>query len=201
MSYNWVLCPNGEGWHVNNDGAVDRVRSHFGKNSVGLIEKPEDGKVIVWLIGDDSRWLLLEDETKPIDLATTGDRHKHKICNICHCLKPVSSFSRNQNNRHGIVRRPSCMDCRARIEMRPITPAQKRAAKEGKPEKGAPFRCPICRKRSIVDITAKVVADHDHKTGDVRDFICDSCNTGLGRFKNGENYLLNAITYLREHGE
>ncbi|MDR0645017.1 MAG: endonuclease VII domain-containing protein [Treponema sp.] len=45
---------------------------------------------------------------------------------------------------------------------------------------------PCSRKRSIVGITAKIVADHDHHTGNIRAFICDSCNTGLGRFKNGE---------------
>ena len=47
-------------------------------------------------------------------------------------------------------------------------------------------------------VTAHIVADHDHNTGNIRDFICDSCNTGLGRFKNGENYLHNAIEYLKE---
>ena len=70
---------------------------------------------------------------------------------------------------------------------------------ESKPQTGEPFKCPICRKRSIVGITAKIVADHDHHTGNIRDFICDSCNTGLGRFKNGEDYLQNAINYLKEH--
>ena len=46
--------------------------------------------------------------------------------------------------------------------------------------------------------SAKVVADHDHHTGNIRDFICDSCNTGLGRFKNGENYLMNAVNYIKD---
>jgi transcription elongation factor Elf1 len=67
-----------------------------------------------------------------------------------------------------------------------------------KPKTGEPFRCPICKKRSIVGVTAKIVADHDHHTGNIRDFICDSCNTGLGRFKNGENYLMNAVNYIIE---
>ena len=55
-----------------------------------------------------------------------------------------------------------------------------------------------CQKRSIAGITAKIVADHDHHTGNIGDFICDSCDTGPGRFKNGENLLKNAIFYLRE---
>ncbi len=69
---------------------------------------------------------------------------------------------------------------------------------KNKPAAGSDFKCPICQKRSIVNVTAKIVADHDHHTGNIRDFICDSCNTGLGRFKNGENLLRNALAYLKE---
>jgi hypothetical protein len=65
-----------------------------------------------------------------------------------------------------------------------------------KPKTGEPFLCPICRKRSIVGVTAKIVADHDHHTGNIRDFIC---NTGLGRFKNGESYLMNVVNYVKNH--
>ena len=31
-----------------------------------------------------------------------------------------------------------------------------------------------------------------------RGLIFDSCNTGLGRFKNGENHLQDAIDYLAD---
>ena len=59
-------------------------------------------------------------------------------------------------------------------------------------------KVPICQKRSIVGVTAKIVADHNHHTGDIRDFICDSCNTGLGRFKNGKDCLRDALRYIEE---
>ena len=123
---------------------------------------------------------------------------KRVVC-VCHCLMDIEQFAKNQNNIHGIVRRPSCRQCRSDIDKRaPKTNQAKRAEKE-RPQKGMPFLCPICRKRSIVGITAKVVAE-THHTGDIRDIICDSCNTGLGRFKNGKNYLNNAITYLEQRG-
>lgn len=80
-----------------------------------------------------------------------------------------------------------------------MPPKTRQAIAKEKPKKGDPFLCPICKKRSIVGITAKIVADHDHDTGNIRDFICDSCNTGLGRFKNGSNYLNNAINYIKHH--
>ena len=119
-----------------------------------------------------------------------------KICNVCHCL--LEDFARNQNNIHGIVRRPSCNRCRTDIDKRAPKSRQARIFEKQCPKKGDSFQCPICQRCSIVGITAKVVADHDHHTGNIRDFICDSCNTGLGRFKNGKNYLHNAIAYLEE---
>lgn len=130
----------------------------------------------------------------------TGDKFANKICNICHRLLPREEFSRNQTNKHGILRRPICKRCRTDIDKRAPKTRQAKAAEKARPKKGDAFKCPICQKRSIVGITAKIVADHDHHTGNIRDFICDSCNTGLGRFKNGENYLHNAIAYIRERG-
>ena len=76
--------------------------------------------------------------------------------------------------------------------------SQARSMEKKRPPKGSPFQCPICRKRSIVSVTAKIVADHNHHTGDIRDFICDSCNTGLGRFKNGEDYLRVLLLILKK---
>ena len=39
--------------------------------------------------------------------------------------------------------------------------------------------------------------DHDQETGKPRGLLCDSCNTGLGRFKNGENHIQSALDYLK----
>ncbi|MBF2761121.1 MAG: hypothetical protein ISN28_15665 [Ectothiorhodospiraceae bacterium AqS1] len=64
--------------------------------------------------------------------------------------------------------------------------------------RGSPFRCPICQKRSIMGITAEIVADHDRHTGNIRDWLCDSCNTGTGRFKNGRDCPRDALQYLRD---
>lgn len=91
------------------------------------------------------------------------------------------------------------MKCRTDIDKRAPKSGQAKSMEKQRPKKGEHFKCPICQKRSIVGITAKVVADHDHHTGHIRGFICDSCNTGLGRFKNGDNYLKNAIRYLEEN--
>ena len=51
---------------------------------------------------------------------------------------------------------------------------------------------------TIAGVTSKVVLNHDHGTGVPSGWICDSCNTGLGRFKDDPEILRNAIRYLEE---
>lgn len=57
--------------------------------------------------------------------------------------------------------------------------------------------CAICKKR--FGKTIKMNLDHCHKTGDIREYLCSSCNTGLGCFKDRINYLQSAIDYLIRH--
>lgn len=187
----WVVCPQGEGVRENR-------KPSFPKNSVGLVEWTSQGIARVWLIGKDEEWDIPIEEVEQIDVTKTGDKFAQKICNVCHRLLSVEHFSKNQRNKHGVIRRPSCNRCRTDIDKRAPKSSQAKQKEKERPEKGTPFKCPICQKRSIVGITAKIVADHDHHTGNIRDFICDSCNTGLGRFKNGKNVLIDALHYLEE---
>lgn len=197
MSHKWVVCHGGSGYL--SEGGVKEVRKTcFPADSVGLVRETHGNDILVWLIGADEEWLIPANECRELDVKETGDKHEYKICNVCHCLKSVSSYSINQRNQHGLIRRPSCIKCRTDIDKRAPKSSQARKMEKKRPPDGTPFRCPICRKRSIAGITAKVVADHDHHTGNIRDFICDSCNTGLGRFKNGEDFLMNAVHYLQE---
>ncbi|MCL1894242.1 MAG: endonuclease VII domain-containing protein [Holophagaceae bacterium] len=194
----WVVCLSNSGYLFDN-GVKEDLQTSFDENSIGLIKEELELDYLVWLIGNDKLWLIPKAIAKEIDVTKTGDKFETKICNVCHCLKPTDQFARNQNNKHGIVRRPSCMRCRTDIDKRAPKTKQAKEMEKTKPNKGDPFCCPICRKRSIAGVTAKIVADHDHHTGNIRAFICDSCNTGLGRFKNGNNYLLNAVQYIKKH--
>ena len=193
-----MSCYTGAGYLIERDGSTSKQKRYFPKNSVGLTKSISAETAVIWLIGLDELWQVALDDTKPVDVFSTGDQRPQKICNICHRILSVDEFAINQNNKKGPVRRPSCKQCRTDIDKRAPKTRQAKQAEQNKPKKGEAFRCPICRKRSIVGITAKIVADHNHHTGNIRDFICDSCNTGLGRFKNGENYLYNAIEYLKE---
>jgi hypothetical protein len=194
----WVVCRQGKGYLFKNN-TQEKLETNFDKDSVGLIKEDRDDNFLIWLIGNDNEYIIPKTDVEKIDVEKTGDKFEFKICNVCHCLKPVEHFARNQNNLHGIIRRPSCNKCRTDIDKRAPKTKQAKQMEKQKPKTGEPFVCPICRKRSIVGITAKIVADHDHHTGNIRAYICDSCNTGLGRFKNGENYLMNAVSYIKDH--
>ena len=195
----WVCCLYGKGCRYESGNLSERIR-HFPANSIGMVKLVSDTSATVWIIGTDETWEVPLSDLSPIDVLNTGDKFNKKICNICHRLLPINQFQPNQNNKHGIIRRPSCKQCRTNIDKRAPKSTQAKRAEKNRPQKGSAFRCPICQKRSIVGITAKIVADHDHHTGDIRDFICDSCNTGLGRFKNGHDCLRDAIAYLEERG-
>ena len=167
-------------------------------NSVGFINSVDSDKAQVYFIGKNEVIIAPFDSLTVVDLAKTGDLFSDKICNICHLLKPTDEFSRNQNAKGDRpIRRPSCKPCRKVIQGKDMPAFEKRKMKEKRPPDNAIFVCPICEKRTIVGITVKIVPDHDHDTGEGREWICDSCNTGLGRFKDDIEILERVIVYLK----
>jgi len=51
------------------------------------------------------------------------------------------------------------------------------------------------------DPTARgLVVDHDHKTGKVRELLCEPCNQGIGCFRDSLDRLDLAAKYLQRHG-
>ena len=52
-------------------------------------------------------------------------------------------------------------------------------------------------KTTIVGIT-KQVLDHDHVTGKVRGYLCESCNTGIGRLDDNIKLIENALDWLKK---
>jgi len=131
------------------------------------------------------------------DPAQTGDNFPNKVCNVCHRLLPTERFDINQHGKNNrVVRRPSCIYCREVIDGVRLLNSEKKRLNAIKPHM-TPFVCPICKKRTIPGLTSKVVIDHNHDTGYGRDWICDSCNTGLGRFKDNVELLESAIRFLQ----
>ena len=57
-------------------------------------------------------------------------------------------------------------------------------------------RCVICHR--ILDPPC---VDHDHKTNKVRGLLCNTCNSGLGLFRDSIRNLASTIVYLEDNGK
>ena len=184
-------------------------------NSIGLILEENKNNFHIQFV----HWEPIScsrESVKKIDLTKTGKKkwttlikgkcdecagdcscYEFKVCDRCHTLKKrTTDFDWNQNDKWGRpTYRPSCKDCRQSIDGKNMSSSQKNIAQKTKPV--GIWKCPICEKKQIVEMMAsKPRMDHDHDTGKFRDWICDSCNTGLGRFKDDVVVLKRAIDYL-----
>lgn len=56
-------------------------------------------------------------------------------------------------------------------------------------------KCALCQRPRSID---KLVVDHDHRFGAVRELLCIPCNRALGYFENN-NWYLAAEAYLQRH--
>lgn len=186
--------------NINNFVIANKDIDNIVKNSVGVIKALNGNSAIVLFIGKNELKRTEIENLEIIDIYKTGKGYKNKICNICHILKPTNNFEINQTDAKGIkTTRPSCRECRKAIDRVKLSNAEKRRMDKIAPTKGSIFVCPICEKRSIVGVTANLVRDHNHETGEGREWICDSCNTGLGRFKDNPKFLEKVIEYLHKY--
>ena len=65
-------------------------------------------------------------------------------------------------------------------------------------------KCDICKinltlpKRKQGQCRSSVVIDHDHKTGNIRSLLCNSCNKALGLFNDDPSIVKSALKYLEK---
>ncbi len=116
------------------------------------------------------------------------------LCYTCGQSKEKSEFPVAKDKRNGI--RTCCKACtrdQARIlhNLRNYNLTQVRLEELLVEQNNA---CKICL-RSFDKI--RRVVDHDHKTGLVRGLLCNSCNTGLGKFADDPTSLQRASEYLK----
>jgi hypothetical protein len=58
--------------------------------------------------------------------------------------------------------------------------------------------CAICGEHRSKQ-NKELSLDHCHNTNKVREFLCDNCNTGLGKFKDDPELLFKALNYIYKH--
>lgn len=64
--------------------------------------------------------------------------------------------------------------------------------------------CAVCRNKETglngkrTGIKALCI-DHDHKTGAVRELLCNRCNTALGSLREDLNIITNLVDYIKKH--
>lgn len=169
-------------------------------NDVGfIIGEVNSYETCVELLRNQRRYNLNNSDFDLFLIENTGDMFESKVCDRCYkLLNTEACFSDNRIKKGGFkTKRPSCKSCRAVKDGVSISSKDRKYWNSIKPEVGAIFTCGICTKDSIVGIT-KIVLDHDHSNGRVRGWLCESCNTGIGRFDDNPELLIKALEWLKE---
>lgn len=128
----------------------------------------------------------------------------YKKCPRCRAVKSLSEFVKNRSCRDG--RGAYCRPCNAARNREYVRRKHggyshyKLLAKYdiGRPDVDAMIEvqgglCPICEKRPAVHV------DHDHRTGRIREILCELCNGTLGAFRDDPAIIAKAIAYLEAH--
>lgn len=104
-----------------------------------------------------------------------------KICTYCGKRKNLKSFPKHTMYKDNLdTRCKSCVKEQSKIR--------------GKLHKKAPQKpevCECCQK-----IPLKWALDHDHSDDSFRGWLCDRCNTGLGKLGDNLQGITNAMNYL-----
>jgi hypothetical protein len=171
-------------------------RYHLETNDVGKIISENETSYEVKFLRIDITLNVPSEQIARFNIEETGDEYDYKVCDRCYkLLNTQYEFENNRIKKAGITKRPSCRRCRAIKNGVSIPSRIKRLHR--RPEPGSLFTCPICTKTTIAGVS-KHVLDHNHETGKVRGYLCESCNTGIGRFDDSPILLQRAIVWLNE---
>jgi hypothetical protein len=117
-------------------------------------------------------------------------------CSRCHERKPLEEFPWFT---YGDYRCRPCLragNAEQQLRRRGFSLADYQALWEAQNGK-----CAICGvkegHRSRYGRACQLALDHDHRTGKARGLLCNSCNRGLGRFKDSIEVLEAAVRYLK----
>jgi len=116
-----------------------------------------------------------------------------KMCRVCRIVKRIRYFYRKWDSADG--KQSMCIDCNKKqldkYRSRSKALYLKRKYGDGHDHAIDGGTCQICN-----DTFKKLVVDHDHKTNEVRGYLCRRCNVMLGMALDNTRILLNAIKYI-----
>ncbi len=167
------------------------------KNDVGIVEDElSNNEFRVKFLRSNKIISVGKGQLDIFDIEKVGDTFDHKVCDRCFKRLPINDFPDNRIKKGGLItKRPSCKGCRKIKDGKGISKKDRERWEKTKPKNYDLFECPICNKSSIVGIS-KIVLDHNHQTGEVRGYLCESCNTGIGRFDDDPTIVIRAKEWL-----
>lgn len=114
-------------------------------------------------------------------------------CAVCKQQLPRSNFHRAQVGRK--TRKPWCKECCRDYQLlHKFRLTRKQYDELLMSQRGL---CAICGSRlPASNGKTRFCVDHDHYTGKIRGLLCNSCNLGIGYFKDDVAMLRQAIEYL-----
>lgn len=118
---------------------------------------------------------------------------KDRICKGCGRLLPIEAFEPNRPE----VWRSECRECRASKKPIPAKARREYEEKHPRPQIGEEFHCPVCDRTTIVQQNRDVNLDHSHETGEIRGWVCNRCNTGIGNLRESVPILKRAIKWIK----
>jgi hypothetical protein len=125
-----------------------------------------------------------------------------KTCSCCNKEKRLDDFPKNSKGKY--QRGQKCLVCTAAITKAYVE--KNHDLVYAKKYKTSQAKITALLKREVCDICGapgsskkRNSIDHDHETAQVRGLLCDSCNLGLGKFKDSPELLQRAIQYLEKH--
>lgn len=134
-----------------------------------------------------------------------------KECTGCEKTKSINEFG--FTNRTHKYRFSQCRPCRNkhRESLRKANPLKEKARNRNRRLKSLygittieynqmflnqEGKCGSCKRENL-----ELVVDHDHKTGKIRELLCNDCNIGIGHFKDNVELLKLAVEYLIKHSQ
>ena len=121
-----------------------------------------------------------------------------KTCPTCKINKPRSEFWERPKTNDGMA--PYCKPCSSDRGRRSQLKAKYGLSAEAYDSMvlAQGNKCAVCGDEPVRCSFKKLVIDHDHATGRVRELLCSPCNTAIGQFRDDPARMESAADYVRK---